>query len=181
MITISEDEIVKRIEELSEQIFNDCIKSDIFMINYLFILDGSFMFASDLAKSLSRRGLKLNIQSVKIKSYEGSEQKKCKVKNFRDLKLIDDITLIIDDILDTGNITIALWSKLRKIQRASQLKFCFLLKKEHNRCMFSEMKMKETYIGFSIPDEFVIGYGLDYDGFYRELPYIRDIGEQNRF
>lgn len=185
-VLITEEEIKRRVETLASEIIIDYIGKGTTKINFLFILDGSFIFASDLARALSSKGMKLNISSLRIKSYESMVSGNVKIADISNIDLKYKHTLIVDDILDTGNTLKRLAKKLimknniysfEKIGIYS-FEYCCLLRKDHGRCVIDHNSVK--YIGFIIPDEFVIGYGLDLDGLYRELPYIRDINEDFR-
>ena len=184
MILITEQEIKEGIEDLSIKIFYDYLKKDVNTINFIFILDGSFIFASDLARCLSNLGMKLNISSLKVYSYEGVRSNEVIIGNTSKVDITYDHTLIVDDILDTGKTLKNLWYLFTMKLGVKYLEICCLLKKNHYRCILDKEKYKETikinYIGFRVLDEYIIGYGLDYKGLYRELPFIRDLDIKER-
>lgn len=166
---ILKKEIKKRIKELSEEINDDFVKNEELII--ICLLKGSFIFTSDLVRLINR---KCKIHFIKVSSYYGSTETSGNV-SFSD-KIDIDITnksvLLIDDILDTGltlkNITDFLNKKNPKI-----LKTCVLLDKKVRR----KVDFESDYTGFVIEDKFVIGYGLDFDEEYRNLPEIYYVKE----
>lgn len=183
-ILITEQEIKEGVEDLAIKIFYDYLKKDINTINFIFILDGSFIFASDLARSLSKLGMKLNISSLKVYSYEGVKSDEVIIGNTSKVDITYDHTLIVDDILDTGKTLKELWYLFTMKLRVKHLEICCLLKKNHDRCILDKGEYKEAikinYIGFNILDQYIIGYGLDYKGLYRELSFIRDLNFTER-
>lgn len=166
---ILKKEIKKRIKELSEDINDDFVKNEELII--ICLLKGSFIFTSDLVRLINRN---CKIHFIKVSSYYGSTETSGNV-SFSD-KIDIDITnksvLLIDDILDTGltlkNITDFLNKKNPKI-----LKTCVLLDKKVRR----KVDFESDYTGFVIEDKFVIGYGLDFDEEYRNLPEIYYVKE----
>lgn len=171
---ISSEEIRIRIKQLAFSIFNDYyINKNIKTINFIYILDGAFIFAADLCRELYRKGMSLNIGSLTMKTYVGTESVKNPIINpLLNYSLEGKDVLVVEDILDTGN-TINHLEIILSGQKPKSIEYCCLLKKNHNRCILhSNIDIK--YIGFTIPDDFVIGYGLDYNGLYREIPYIKE-------
>lgn len=159
---ISEKEISERINVLAEKINNDFAGKEVV---FLGILNGAFLFAADLFKRID---LKARISFVKLASYEGTKSSGS-IKELigwnEDIKNKDII--IIEDIVDTGNTLERIVGEL-VIRKASVIKIATLLLKP-------EAYTKDIpidYIGFEIPNDFVIGYGLDYDGYGRNLPSI---------
>jgi hypoxanthine phosphoribosyltransferase len=159
---LSEDTIQARIKELAENINKDYAgKKPLFVA----ILNGSFMFASDLFKYLS---IEAEICFIKLASYKGM---KSSGKVVTTIGLDDDLfgkdVIIVEDIVDTGKTLHKFLPKLQHQQPAS-LKIAALLYKPEA----TEYPLTLNYIGFSIPNKFVVGYGLDYDGLGRNLKEI---------
>jgi hypoxanthine phosphoribosyltransferase len=155
--------IHKRLEEMASQIMADYPDRELTVIA---ILTGSLMFMSDL---LRRIELPLRLDCLSVISYHGKAQTSGKVI-FKQLDVPDvagrDV-LILDDILDTGHTLAAVREKLETAKPRS-IRICVLLRKRKERAR----NVDADYIGFEIDDEFVVGYGLDFMGRYRNLPYI---------
>lgn len=160
----SAEEISERIEELAEEIAAD-IHGDLLIVS---LLRGSFMFTSDLVRALYHVGVQPQIDFMTLSSYEGTTSTGEVIIN-RDISddVSDKTVLIVDDILETGR-TMQFAIETIKARNPKAIKTCMLLEKPGKR----DTPLGADYIGFRIPDKFVIGYGLDYDNHYRELPYI---------
>lgn len=160
---ISEEEIAKRTKELAKEIENDYRGKELVCVG---LLKGSIMFMAELLKNIE---IELAMDFMKVSSYHGGMDSTGVVKILKDVDM--DISgkdvLIIEDIIDTG-LTLENVKKFLMAKQPKSLKVCSLLDKPCRR----KVEMKGEYIGFEIPDEFVIGYGLDYDELYRNLPYI---------
>lgn len=131
------------------------------------ILTGALVFTADLIRELS---LKLSLRVVAVSSYPGTsmESKGAKLAGELPKDLSGKHVVIVDDILDSGQ-TLGLIDELVRTQKPASIRICVLLKKP------PEVRKREVhvqYVGFEIPNEFVVGYGLDYDGYYRNLPYV---------
>lgn len=168
---ISEQEITKRIEEIAKQINKDYKGKEIILIS---ILKGSILFTSELAKKLNNP--KVKIDFIRVSSYEGDATESTgKIDLILDLS--EDITnkdiIIIEDIIDTGTTLSYLIEKLNK-RNPNSIKLCTLLDKPERR----KKEVKIDYIGFKIPNEFVVGYGLDANEYYRCLPYVGYLKEK---
>lgn len=164
-----ESTILSRLDELAHQITEDYRGKDLTVIA---ILNGSFIFMADL---LRRIPLPLQVDCWSVSSYHGT--KSTGEVNFRQTQLADvrgRHVLILDDILDSGITLTAIQERLVAESGALSLKSCVLLRKTipHPRSMEAE------YIGFDIPNEFVVGYGLDYNEKYRNLPFIGILTEE---
>lgn len=164
-VLFSEEQIRSRIDELARQISCDYLGSDLLVIG---ILNGSFIFLADLVREIS---VPLKIDFISLSSYGQAIQSSGMVDMRLDIHcdVLNYDVLIVEDIIDTGY-TI---QKSRIIDRllqkgAKSVKICTLLNKKDRR----KVDIKLDYIGFVIPNEFVIGYGMDYAGLYRNLPYI---------
>jgi hypoxanthine phosphoribosyltransferase len=159
---IRENDIIERIEKLADQINNDFRGKEIV---FLGILNGAFLFAAELFKRID---LKARISFVKLASYEGTSSSGT-VKELigwnEDIK--DKYVIVIEDIVDTGNTLERIVDEL-VIRKVSGIKIATLLFKPDAY----KKDIPVDYIGFKIPNDFVIGFGLDYDGYARNLPSI---------
>ena len=162
-ILFSEQTILSRLDEIGWQISNDYKGKNLTVIA---IMNGSIMFMSDLLK---RVYIPLQIDCWSVSSYHGN--KSTGKINFRQHEIVDvkdrDV-LLLDDILDSGLTLHTIKNKVHNETQASSVKSCVLLSKKINRVK----QIEADYVGFEIDDEFVVGYGLDYNEHYRNLPYI---------
>ena len=159
---LTREEVEKRIKELAKEIEKDYQGKELVVIG---LLKGSIVFMSDLIKEIN---LPLVIDFMSVSSYSGTTSTGViKVSKDTTIDLKDKDILIVEDIIDTG-LTLSHVKKLFQDRGVKSLKVCTLLDKPSRRAV----EMKGEYVGFEIPDEFVIGYGLDYDQYYRNLPYI---------
>ena len=161
-VLISEEELHKRIKELAKQIYEDYKGEE---LTFICILKGSIFFTVDLSKEMP---CDVNFEFIRVSSYHGQNSTgviEMKVELQGDIKGKD--VIIIEDIIDTGRTLSYLMEYLRS-KGPKSLKICSLLDKKERRVC----KMDADYVGFDIPDKFVLGYGLDVDEKYRNLPYI---------
>lgn len=166
-VFISEEQIAKRVKELAAMINRDYEGKEIILVC---VLNGSFIFCADLIRQIK---IPVQVEMVSLSSYEGTES--TGQVSFRlDVKqsLVGKNVIIVEDIVDTG-LTISFLIKHMKLKNLASLKLCSLLLKRARL----KIEVPVDYLGFDIEDKFVIGYGLDYDGRYRELPYIGVYGE----
>lgn len=161
-VLISEAKIEKRLNELAKDIMKEYKDEDIVFVG---VLKGAATFMVELAKRIKNS---VEFEFIQVKSYEG-EESTGKIEMVQDLtgKIEGKNVVIIEDIIDTGRTLEYLKHHLQEFNPKS-LKICTLLSKPSRRVIDLDV----DYIGFSIPDEFVIGYGLDYNQRYRNLPYI---------
>lgn len=163
-ILFHEQTILRRLDELAQQISSDYQGKELTVVA---VLNGSFMFMADL---LRRIPLPLKVDCLSVSSYHGGTESSGTVSF--DQHSLPDIdgrhVLILDDILDSGRTLHAICAKLRSECKPLSLKCCVLLAKKKERAEEAEAE----YVGFEIGDEFVIGYGLDYDERYRNLPFV---------
>ncbi len=165
-ILIDEKTLQKRIKQLAEQITEDFKGQKITLIC---ILKGSLYFFADLTKRID---IDSEIEFVRISSYIGTNSTgKITLKLDTDEKVTGKNILVVEDIIDTGRTLSYLMSYLKK-QKPKKLKLVTLLDKPEGREVDD---IKVDYVGFTIPDRFVIGYGLDLDQKYRNLPEIQCI------
>ena len=162
-VMIPEDEVDRRIKEIGEQITKDYAGKQVHLIC---VLKGGSFFLCELAKRIN---LDVSLDFMSVSSYGGDTKSSGVVKIVKDLdeSIKDKDVLIVEDIVDSGRTPSYLLSMMKDRKPAS-LKLCTLLDKPSRRVM----DVNVDYTGFEIPDEFVVGYGLDYDQKYRNLPYI---------
>lgn len=160
---ISEEKLQARIAELGEQISKDYEGSELVV---LCILKGGVMFMVDLVKHIS---VPLKMEFMVVSSYGDEYKSSGHVKIIKDLDepIYNKHVLIVEDIIDSGR-TLAYLSRMLGERKPASLKLCTLLNKEEERVT----DVKVDYTGFNVGNEFVIGYGLDYKQYYRNLPYI---------
>lgn len=165
-VLIDEQTLQNRIYELAKQIEKDYEGKDLTLVC---ILKGSTIFTVDLAKKMNK---KLKLEFMQVSSYGIEKVSSGKINLKLDLPdlLQGENLLIVEDIIDTGR-TLSYLIKHLKQKNPASIKICTLLDKPERR----EYDVKVDYVGFQIPDKFVIGYGLDDKEFYRNLPYIAEI------
>ena len=162
-VLISEERLQARIRELGKEIRNHYGDECITCIG---VLKGSFMFMADLVRAI---GGDVRCEFLGVSSYQGGTKSTGVVRITEDLRnpIENQHCLIIEDIIDTG-LTMDYLLKLLEVRGPRSLMTCSLLDKVANR----DVDLETDFIGFSIPDEFVVGYGLDLGELYRNLPYI---------
>mgnify|MGYP002767676822 FL=1 len=163
-VLFSEAEIQNAIKKLGDKINNDYKGEDLFLVC---VLKGAVMFMVDLAKHLK---MPVDMEFIRLSSYGSGFTSTGKV-NAVDISLPDlngKNVLIIEDIIDTGHTARFLMDFMKHNFKAKSVKFCSLLDKRIKR----EVDIDPDYYGLDVDDKFLVGYGLDYDGFYRNLPYI---------
>lgn len=163
-VLFSEAEIQNAIKKLGDKINNDYKGEELFLVC---VLKGAVMFMVDLAKHLK---MPVDMEFIRLSSYGSGFTSTGKV-NAVDISLPDlngKNVLIIEDIIDTGHTARFLMDFMKHNFKAKSVKFCSLLDKKIKR----EVDIDPDYYGLDVDDKFLVGYGLDYDGFYRNLPYI---------
>jgi hypoxanthine phosphoribosyltransferase len=162
-VLLSEEQVDKRIAELGEQISKDYEGKEIHLIC---ILKGGVFFACELAKRIS---VPVSLDFMSVSSYGDSKESSGIVRIVKDLdeELENKHVLIVEDIIDSGKTLNHLIPMLYS-RKPADIKLCSLLSKPDRR----EVEVEIHYLGFEIPDAFVVGYGLDYAQKYRNLPYI---------
>jgi len=163
-VLISEQELQRRIKELGAEISRDYEDSDLLLIC---ILRGGVLFLADLMRSLT---VPHSVDFMAVSSYgKGARESKGNVRISLDLttSIEGRHVLLVEDIIDSGN-TIASVLELLSTRRPASLRVCTLLDKAERR----EAVVPIHYRGFTIPNKFVFGYGLDLDEYYRNLPFI---------
>lgn len=162
-VLFSEQTILARLDEIGWQITRDYKGKDLTVIA---ILNGSIMFMSDLLKRVL---IPLQIDCWSVSSYHGC--KSSGTINFRQHEVCDVTdrhVLLLDDILDSGLTLHTIKNKIINETKALSVKSCVLLSKNVKRIR----DIEADYIGFNIENQFVVGYGLDYNEHYRNLPYV---------
>lgn len=163
-VLIDEEKLHKRVDEIAAQIESEYKGKEII---FICILKGSVFFTVDLAKRINGD---VKLEFIRVSSYNEGTESSGEIKMKLDLK--DSIqgkdVIVIEDIIDTGR-TLSYLIKYLKMKNPNSLKLCALLDKPERRV---KKDVKVDYTGFQIPDEFVVGYGLDVAEKYRNLPYI---------
>ena len=162
-VLIEEEKVDKRIEELGKKISEEYAGKEVHLIC---ILKGSIFFTCELAKRIT---VPVTIDFMSCSSYGAGTSSSGVVKLVKDLDepLEGKNVIVIEDIIDSGR-TLSYLLEILSARKPASLKLCTLLDKPDRRVM----PVHVDYTGFEIPDEFVVGYGLDYDQRYRNLPYI---------
>lgn len=162
-VMITEEEIQKRVKELGERITSDYRNKDLFVIA---ILKGSVVFLADLIRAIS---LPMQLDFMAVSSYGTSTATSGVVRILKDLEsdIISKDVLIVEDIVDTG-LTLSYLKENLFSRNPASLKVCTFLDKPGRR----RVPLTPDYNGYEIPDEFVVGYGLDCNEEFRNLPYI---------
>jgi hypoxanthine phosphoribosyltransferase len=164
-VLFSEDEILTRVDQLGRQISEDYASKNLLLVG---ILKGSFVFLADLVRSIS---LPLSVDFITLSSYRNSTESSGLVEILSEMR--EDIpgkdVIIVDDIVDTGwTIRMSGIIEYLLAKGAESVRICALLDKPSRR----RVDLVVDYVGFSIPDKFVVGYGLDLQGLHRNLRYI---------
>jgi hypoxanthine phosphoribosyltransferase len=169
-ILISEQEIHDRIRGLAGEIERDYPKGD--EIHLVAVLKGGFMFLADLVRAMST-GVTMDFMA--LSSYANKTTSSGQVRVLKDLdsSLENRHVIIVEDIVDTG-LTLHYLQDILKARAPKTVRTACLLSKPSRR----RVDVKVDYIGFTVDDHFVVGYGLDYAEKYRNLPYIAILGEQ---
>ena len=162
-IMIDEERLQTRIKELAAQLTEEYKDKDPVFVG---VLKGVVMFFGDFVKNFNAH---CQIDFMWISSYEGTESKHMTVKRDISTDIKGRHVVILEDIFDTGNSLDFTYKHLLEKEPAS-LKICTLLDKPERRN--PAVTLKPDYVGFTIPNEFVVGYGLDFNEHYRNLPYI---------
>jgi len=166
-VLLSEAQIAERIVELGAEVSRDYAGKNLLMVS---VLKGSVVFMSDLMRAID---IPMRIDFMSVSSYGSGVKTSGVVRIIKDLDhpIEGYDLLIVEDILDSGK-TLDYLSGLMRERHPRSMKLITLLDKPERR----EVEVKADYTGFTIPDEFVVGYGLDYDEQYRNLPYVGVLG-----
>lgn len=162
-VLFTEEEIQEKVAQLGRQIMADYEGEDLLVVG---ILKGAFIFMADLVRKID---IPLELDFMSVSSYGSSTTSSGEVRIMKDLdySIENKSVLIVEDIVDTG-LTLNYICEILKKRGPKSVKICCLLDKPSRR----KSPIKPDYVGYSIPDEFVVGYGLDYAGQYRGYPAV---------
>ena len=163
-ILVSEEQLRQKVAELGAHISRDYEGRDLLMVS---ILKGGAVFMADLMRTVT---IPCAIDFMVVSSYGGANTESTglvKIVKDLDADLSGKDVLIVEDILDTG-ITLSNLLPMLRLRNPSSVKLCTILSKPSRR----KADIEPDYLGFEVPDEFVVGYGLDFDEKYRNLPYV---------
>jgi len=158
---ITAGQLALRVSELGEQIASDYAGKDLHLVT---VLRGGLFFLTDLARAID---LPLTLDCLGISSYSGQSHGSVRLTKDLDESIAGRDVLIVEDIIDTG-LTLAYIRKNLLMREPASLRICTLLDRPYRRIV----DIAVDYVGFEIPDSFVVGYGLDWRGRYRNLPHI---------
>ena len=162
-ILFSEEQLKERVAQIAAQIDRDYAGKELMLVS---VLRGSFIFMADLVRAIT---VPCTVDFMAVSSYGAGTVSSGQVQITKDLS--EDITgrhlLVVEDILDSGN-TLSYLLEVLRARKPASIRLCTLLDKPERRVK----PVRLDYTGFTIPDAFVVGYGLDYDEYYRNLPYI---------
>ena len=163
-ILVTEEQLKAKVNELGAQITRDYAGRNLLLVS---ILKGSVVFMADLMRAIQ---MPCGIDFMVVSSYGGANTTSTglvKIVKDLDQDLSGKDLLIVEDILDTG-ITLSHLVPMLKLRNPASVRLCTILSKPSRR----KADIEPDYLGFEVPDEFVVGYGLDYDENYRNLPYV---------
>lgn len=162
-ILVSEAELKEKVTQLGEQISRDYAGKNLLLVS---ILKGSVVFMADLMRAIT---IPASIDFMVVSSYGAGTNTSGLVKIVKDLdqNLAGKDVLIVEDILDTG-VTLSKLKPMLELRNPNSIRICTILDKPSRR----KADITADYQGFAVPDEFVVGYGLDYNEKYRNLPFV---------
>jgi hypoxanthine phosphoribosyltransferase len=168
-ILLSQEDIATRVKGLAQQISEDY--ADTSTLYLVGILKGAFIFLADLARHIT---VPHKVDFMALSSYGATTESTGEVRIIMDLRQpVEGMhVLIVEDIIDTGN-TVHYLQRLLKGRQPASLKTCALVKKKRN-----SIEVPVDYLGFTIPNVWVVGYGLDFADTYRTLPYIAELKKE---
>ncbi|MBM6939411.1 hypoxanthine phosphoribosyltransferase [Pseudoflavonifractor phocaeensis] len=162
-VLFSEEQLAQRVAEIAARIDKDYAGKEPLLVS---VLRGSFIFMADLVRQIT---IPCTVDFMAVSSYGSGTTSSGQVKIVKDLSenIEGKNVIVVEDILDSGN-TLSYLLRLLEARHPASIRLCTLLDKPERRTK----PVAVQYSGFTIPDEFVVGYGLDYDERYRNLPYI---------
>ena len=165
-ILISEAELRARVAELGQAIARDYASENPILVG---VLQGAFLFMADLIRAVS---IDLTTDFIGVSSYASASRSSGQVRLLSDLSMPIEgrQVLIVEDIVDTG-LTLSYLKRNLEARHPKRLRTCVLVDKIERR----QVELELDYVGFTIPNVFVVGYGFDYGGLYRNLPYIAEL------
>jgi hypoxanthine phosphoribosyltransferase len=170
-VMIPRGEIARMCQRLGEQISHDYAGREVILVG---VLKGAFVFLADLARFLT---IPVSIDFISVSSYGSGTKTTGIVRIVKDLDT--DITnkhiIVVEDIVDTG-LTLNHLRELLGTRNPASIALCTAFDKPERR----KVEIAVDYVGMQIPDEFIVGYGLDYDGNYRNLPDVAILGDDNQ-
>lgn len=168
-VLITEEELQQKVKEIGLQIREDFQDESIV---FIVVLKGAFVFAADLIRELKG---KVTVDFVVASSYGNQTETTGKVRLLKDIdiNITDKHVVIVEDIIDSG-LTLSFLREHFKLHQPRSMKICTLLDKPERR----KVDLKADYVGFVIPDQFIVGYGIDYAESYRNLPFISTMKEE---
>ena len=168
-ILINEEEVLAKIKDISKKISDDYKDKNLLLVG---ILKGSVIFASDIIKNIE---IPCEIDFMSVSSYGNSSETSGVVRILKDLdhSIEGKDIIIVEDIVDSG-VTLDYLTKYLKTRNVNSVKIAALLSKPSRR----KVDINIDYLGFEVPDEFIVGYGLDFAEKYRNLPYVAVLKEE---
>ncbi|NLN46926.1 MAG: hypoxanthine phosphoribosyltransferase [Clostridiaceae bacterium] len=165
---ISKEEIADICKELGRRITEDYAGKQVFLIG---VLKGAFVFLADLARNID---LPVDMDFISVSSYGGGTQSTGVVRIIKDVdqNIAGKHVIVVEDIVDSG-LTLNHLKQLLSTRKPASIALCTAFDKPERR----KVPIEVEYVGRRIPDEFIVGYGLDYDGIYRNLPEVRILRE----
>ncbi len=162
-VLIPKEVLQKRIEELGAQITKDLEGEEVVVIG---VLKGCVVFLSDIFRQLD---MKCDLDFMVCSSYENATESSGNVKIIKDINVDvkNKVVLVVEDIIDSGR-TMHNLKEIFKVRQCKDFKICTLLDKKERRAV----EIEADYVGFDVPNKFVVGYGLDYAGKYRNIPEV---------
>ena len=162
-VLIPQSVLQKRIEELGAQITKDLEGEEVVVIG---VLKGCVIFLSDIFRHLD---MKCDLDFMVCSSYENATESSGNVKIIKDINVDvkNKVVLVVEDIIDSGR-TMHNLKEIFKVRQCKDFKICTLLDKKERRAV----DIEADYVGFDVPNKFVVGYGLDYAGKYRNIPEV---------
>lgn len=162
-VLLSEAEIVAKVKELGDKLTEEYRGKELLVVG---ILKGSNVFMSDLIRQIN---IPLKIDFMMVSSYGNATESTGVVKIIKDIEqsISGKHLLIVEDIIDSG-LTLKYLTEMLETRKPASIKLCTLLDKPARR----KENVNVDYVGFEMPDEFLVGYGIDYAEYYRNLPYI---------
>ena len=168
-ILLTETELQNRVTELAELVNQDYPEGELIVIG---VLKGCLVFISDLVRKL-KADIRVHFMQVSSYGDDTVSSGTLKIKKDLDVDITGKHVLLAEDIIDSGN-TLSMLVPLLKERGAASVKVCSLLSKPARR----QVEFEADYTGFEIPDEFIVGYGLDCGESFRQLPYIAILEEE---
>ncbi len=168
-VLISSQQIQQRVREMAAEIESDYPDGPLYLIS---ILKGAFIFMADLARALQRPSVRIEFMGISSYGDQKTSSGQVKVTRDLDVNIEGHHVLIVEDIIDSG-VTLSYLTRLLEQRHPKTLEIVTLLDKPERRIQPVDVK----YVGFKIPDEFVVGYGLDYAEDYRNLSDIRVLSD----